>query len=946
LSVLPNKKDGFQGILFFPGKFPIQPLEPIIENVDLTNYTADHSSFIILGQNKKKFSEPFDVATSNIPVKYSKSVLSSEKNRHNARSVTVVGDINNDTIADLIIGYHAFSLAIVYFGKEEGFASLSPSSTIYGEEYSEFGWAVSGLGDINGDSIVDFMISAKAQGTIYVFFGKTGLNFPNRNVQTHSLSVSDGFTIVGSATKLNTGVALGKCGDFNNDGQNDILFSSQTPDSQGIVYILFGNHESAIRNVSLDHLEASTAVLTIIAPTSRLSGFSLAGIGDINNDGFDDIAIGSVFYTGKEITYLIYGRAITGKRETLELSSMQEGIDGITITGAGFMVTGPGDLNGDGIDDLMIIKYSRWQGAFGSYFVQYPEKFTSSPTLSPTSFPSSQPSAWPSFRVPSNLPTVLSTPPPTPMNETNAPIQSRSPSTVRPSLVPSNPLSLSSLVPTLFPTVEPTFSPTLLPYASSVPSYIPTLLKLSGQPTIRVVSNRTRLPTVDFHRLRGSLSPSRYPTIMPTINATNYIDVDCSKAGKTYEGKNDTHYKFMITVTSGTVQLIGNEDGGAKNLFVLQSCPSKDHRVNVVIKNFRLSTDILSVAHLSSGLYSSMKDLTYSLKAGQPLTFLFCPPENKLQVIMSSHPSFDLTESNFLFIPADSKTDNNQMRKKNVNSRNFKFVQIAIAGGVFLFLLAIGGALAYQNKLKTKEDEKREQLFLQKLLNHSEMMIEKELEMDSWEEEEDEDDDEEQEHEFVSHSFQEFLEGERRSNRSSLPAAKLDPVSFLSGSSSSSSFPSPYYSSSPTYSHSNNNNNSHGNNHHHSSSFTSESSRHYDTLSSSASSSSYSSAVSSSSQDHHHHDHPSLEQTTRSKSYYYRRNGITITSPLSPAATSDSFSTLEEEDQQQDHNNDDEQKDFQEDVSHEDDDDIDHEDSGSGSSYDLSSSELENSTSY
>jgi hypothetical protein len=427
---------------------------------------------------------------------------------------------------------------------------------------------------------------------------------------------------------------------------------------------------------------------------------------------------------------------------------------------------------------------------------------------------------------------------------------------------------------------------------------------------------------------------------MPTINATNYIDVDCSKAGKTYEGKNDTHYKFMITVTSGTVQLIGNEDGGAKNLFVLQSCPSKDHRVNVVIKNFRLSTDILSVAHLSSGLYSSMKDLTYSEKVGQPLTFLFCPPGNKLQVILSSHTSFDLTESNFLFLPSDSKTDNNQMRKKNANSRNFKFVQIAIAGGVFLFLLAIGGALAYQNKLKTKEDEKREELFLQNLLNHSEMMIEKELEMDSGEEE---NDDEEQEQEFNSHSFQELLESESRSNGLSLPATKLNSGSLHSGSSSS-PFPSSYYSSSPSYNHSNNNNNSHGNNHtnhHHSSSFTSESSRHYDTLSSSASSSSYSSAVSSFSS--HHHDHTSLEQTTRSKSYYYRRNGITITSPLSPTA-SDSFSTLEEE--EDDDNNDDEQKDFQEDVSHEDDDDIDHEDSDGGSSYDLSSSELENSTSY
>jgi hypothetical protein len=60
---------------------------------------------------------------------------------------------------------------MVYFGKEEGFTSLSPSFTIYGEPFTEFGWAVSGLGDMNGDSMNDFMISAKAIGTIYIFFG-------------------------------------------------------------------------------------------------------------------------------------------------------------------------------------------------------------------------------------------------------------------------------------------------------------------------------------------------------------------------------------------------------------------------------------------------------------------------------------------------------------------------------------------------------------------------------------------------------------------------------------------------------------------------------------------------------------------------------------------------------------------------------------------------------
>jgi hypothetical protein len=647
--VFPSTKR-FQGILITEGSFPFYREEPIMGNIDLSNHAAQHDSFIIFGQNRQKLPTNIDLTTSSLPTKYLQPVLSHESNENIVRSVAVVGDINHDTYPDLVVGYRFSSLAIVYFGKEEKqFTSLSVSFTIYGIAGTEFGWATSGLGDISGDSVDDFMISAKGIGTIYIFFGKVTLPTKNNYLYADQLSATEGFKIVGTSATVHTGVALSNCGDFNNDGQTDILFSTQTrASSQGIIYILFGNRSNIIRNISMDNLEASTAVLTIIAPTFRLSGWSLAGIGDINNDGFDDIAIGSLPIKGissiqSQTTYLVYGRPVLGSGETLDLNLMREGVDGITIFGAGFMVTGTGDLNGDGIADLMIVNYPTWQGKFGSYFVQYPENFTNSPTLAPTAFPSSQPSASPSLVTvtPSFFPTGAETLSPTPVkegNETNQPQQSRSPTTIRPSRSPSHrPNSLQpTLIPSMFPSFAPTFSPSRLPSASPVPSLLPTLLiKSSSQPTVDVFL-QSGLPTVDFHRLRGSSTPSQPPTVMPTINATNYINVDCSKTGVTYEGTSANHYKFIVTLGAGTVQLIGNEDGGAKNLFILQSCPSDDHRLNVVIKNFRLSTDILSVAHVSG--FSSTNDLAYSLKAGQPLTLLFCS-DNKLQLILSSHTS-------------------------------------------------------------------------------------------------------------------------------------------------------------------------------------------------------------------------------------------------------------------------------------------------------------------
>jgi hypothetical protein len=757
LSVLPHTQQAFQGSLFlhldsFPGTFQD---EPIIENIDMTNFMAEQESFVVFGQkDATKLSRNINVRTTDslltTGLKLTQPVLSKVTNKDLVRSVAVVGDINKDTNPDLLVGYPYVSLAIVYYGKEpeQRFTGLTASFTIYGEPFTLFGWAVSGTGDINGDIVDDFMISSSADGMIYVIFGKENTNHRRTNLFTKSLSAEDGFKITGSSGMTYTGVAVANCGDFNNDGVRDILFSAVNPkNSQGIIYILFGkanNASTLFQNISLDQLNAtSTNILTITAPLNRLTGRALAGIGDINNDGFDDIAIGSVPFTGSnDQTYVIFGRPFLSSQQresTLDINSMREGIDGFTLFGAGFMVAAPGDLNGDKIPDLMIIHFP--PGKSGSFFLQYPETVTSSPTVSPTSFPTSQPSSLPSVS-PSMNPSCRPTGQSTARNETSRPVQSRSPTTIYPTLPPQvtlTPTINPTRLPTRNPTVNSTFSPpTRLPSASSVPTVRPSLLLLSStpKPTSKATAQKSPLPTVDFRRLRGSWSPSRLPTVMPTINSTNYIDVDCSKAGKTYEGKNETHYKFTITLRSrGTIQVVGNEDGGAKNLFVLQFCPEEP--VNVVIKNFRLATDIISVAHLGGDgggyAYPSFNEIPFSLKSGQPLTLLFCA-ENKLQVVLLSHYEFDLSERNFLFSPADSKWDGSNRNDKNGNSDELSLVQIGVVSGVILLLLSICVVLSYQKKLQEKEDEKLEELFLLKLCRHSEIVIEKELEMDSEEE--------------------------------------------------------------------------------------------------------------------------------------------------------------------------------------------------------------------
>ncbi|PZD73398.1 Bifunctional hemolysin/adenylate cyclase [Acaryochloris thomasi RCC1774] len=310
------------------------------------------------------------------------------------RSVSHAGDVNGDGIDDFIIGApFADSNAVssgesyVVFGRSGGFGSSFNLSTLDGSNGfvingtapdDSAGRSVSSAGDINGDGIDDIIISAPfadpnnndQAGESYVVFGRsTGFN---STLNLSALNGSNGFVISGIDEYDNSGRSVSSAGDINGDGIDDLIIGAPFADPNGISsgesYIVFGNSNGFSSNLDLSSLNGSNGfIINGIASrggggaTGDESGYSVSGAGDVNGDGIDDLIIGApnanLSNSGGE-SYVVFGSS-NGFNSSLNLSDL-DGSNGFVITGtdendfSGHSVSGAGDVNGDGIDDIIV----------------------------------------------------------------------------------------------------------------------------------------------------------------------------------------------------------------------------------------------------------------------------------------------------------------------------------------------------------------------------------------------------------------------------------------------------------------------------------------------------------------------------------------------------------------------------------------------------------------
>jgi RTX calcium-binding nonapeptide repeat (4 copies)/FG-GAP repeat len=312
-------------------------------------------------------------------------------------SVSNAGDVNGDGLDDLIIGGSgsdpngsASGQSYVVFGSSSGFVSSLDLSTLNGSNGfkingiaagDQLGYSVSGAGDINGDGIDDLIIGANladpngnSSGQSYVVFGKRSGFGANFNIST--LNGSNGFKINGIAAGDRSGTSVSRAGDINHDGIDDVIIGARSASpngkNSGQSYVVFGKRSGFSTDLNLATLNGTNGFILNGVKAGDNSGVSVSEAGDINGDGIDDLIIGASAdplgatpanpnNPSPGQSYVVFGKR-SGFSASLNLSTLN-GSNGFKISGitpddrSGYAVSTAGDINGDGIDDLLIGSY-------------------------------------------------------------------------------------------------------------------------------------------------------------------------------------------------------------------------------------------------------------------------------------------------------------------------------------------------------------------------------------------------------------------------------------------------------------------------------------------------------------------------------------------------------------------------------------------------------------
>lgn len=314
-------------------------------------------------------------------------------------SVTQIGDIDNDGVVDIAINGHnsktyKSSIYIIFLTKmgtvkntielTDGKNGLPTNFT--NKSLFNFGHSIASIGDINGDGVNDIVVGNPGtnhpwlapfhhKGEIYILFLASDGTVKNYTIIGENMGgFNDSIVEEGSFGWAVTGI-----GDFNKDGINDIAVGSPSEQGsgsrQGAVWLIYLKANGFAK--SYKKIVATSAVGLTSIQNFEGFGSSLTSLGDIDNDGFEELAVGSpqAFdnFSYRGIVRVLFFQDSSEIKLVSRIGQSQSPFtDSIEAnSGFGYGLANIGDLDNNGINDIAIsaIRNHESRGAFWNCFL-------------------------------------------------------------------------------------------------------------------------------------------------------------------------------------------------------------------------------------------------------------------------------------------------------------------------------------------------------------------------------------------------------------------------------------------------------------------------------------------------------------------------------------------------------------------------------------------------